>query len=442
MKIRLRLGVLATVAALVVTACGGGNTPSPNPTATGVTPTEAAPTATPAYPTAPVKITMWTKEGEADGALQFAKKLAADYSAIHSNVTITIVNKDVEKLRQDFLTFSLAGTQPDLLWTVADHIGPFTAADTIMPLDGLVDTKVYLPNALAAVQSGGKTWGVPISNGNQLMLMWNKSIAGDTPPADTDALVAAAKQYTDAAAGKYGLVFNQTESFWLMPFVYGEGGSVFAADGKTPTLNTDAMKKALQLLYDWKYTAKIMPKEADYNGAEGLFKSGKAAFIINGDWALGNYATQFPGKLGVAPIPKIVGADWPKPMTAGAFFMVAKPVANDKDKLAVITDFLQWATNTANQVAMVKAIKRLPANAQAIQDPIVTGDELLKGAADAVSKGVPQPTNLEMRCVFDVTKAGIRDLFSGKQSDVNALAAKMQKDVDVQVAPGGACGPA
>ena len=61
------------------------------------------------------------------------------------------MNKQVETLREDFLTSSLAGGAPEILWTVADHVGPFTASGTIGALDGLVDTSVYLPNALDAV---------------------------------------------------------------------------------------------------------------------------------------------------------------------------------------------------------------------------------------------------------------------------------------------------
>jgi hypothetical protein len=41
---------------------------------------------------------------------------------------------------------------------------------------------------------------------------------------------------------------------------------------------------------------------------------------------------------------------------------------------------------------------------------IVTNDPLLAGAADAATKGVPQPTNLEMRCIFDSMTAGARDI--------------------------------
>ena len=261
-------------------------------------------------------------------------------------------------------------------------------------------------------------------------------------PADSAALVAAAKKFTDAAAGKYGLVLNQTESFWLVPFLGGFGGSVFAADGVTPTLNTDAMKSALKLLYDWKFTDKIMPSEADYNGADGLFRAGKAEFIINGDWAMGDYSKDKVvggDNLGVAPIPQITGADFPKPYTAGAFFMLSKGLASDAAKQAVVLDFVKWATSKDQQVNMVKVLQRLPANAAALADPVVTGNVLLSGAAQAVLKGIPQPTNLQMRCVFDSMTTGIRDLYAKSSSDPATIAAAMQKSADAGVGSGGEC---
>jgi arabinogalactan oligomer/maltooligosaccharide transport system substrate-binding protein len=275
------------------------------------------------------------------------------------------------------------------------------------------------------------------------MLYWNKDLAGDTAPADSGAWVAKAKELT--SGDKFGIVFNQTESFWLVPFLGGFGGSVFDADGKTPTLNTDAMKSALQFLYDLKYTDKVTPAEADYNVADGLFKDGKAAFIINGDWTLGAYAAppcspcasgQNPGlgdKLGVGPLPMITGHEDPHPYIAGSFLMASKAVGDDPDLKTVVSDFMKWATAKDQQINIVKTLKRLPGNAEAIADPIVTGDPLLNGAAAAAQKGVPQPTNLEMRCVFDSMTAGVRDMFTGN-SDVAGIAGTMQSSAETCIA--------
>jgi arabinogalactan oligomer/maltooligosaccharide transport system substrate-binding protein len=133
----------------------------------------------------PVEIVLWTKEGEADGGLQFVQSLADAYTAEHPNVTFEITNKDVETLREDFLTAGLAGAMPDLLWTVNDHAGPFTDAQLIMATDGLFDLGKYVGSALAAVQLGGETWGIPISNGNHLMLLYNKDLVETPRPTPT-----------------------------------------------------------------------------------------------------------------------------------------------------------------------------------------------------------------------------------------------------------------
>jgi arabinogalactan oligomer / maltooligosaccharide transport system substrate-binding protein len=428
-----RLLPVAMAISLALAACSGGTIgesdepESEAPETTGsAEPTEVA------FPEGDVSIEMWTKEG--DPQIEFVQQLADDYMAMHDNVTIEVVNKDVEVLREDMVQTALSpDAQPELLWTVADHIGPFTEVDVIQELDDLIDTSVYDESALAAVQVDGTTWGAPISNGNQLMLYWNKSLIGDEAPADTDALEEAAVEQT--GDGNYGFVFNVTESFWLVPWLYGFGGSVFEDDGVTPSLDTDAMQGALQFLYDLKYADGVMPAEVDYDIASGLFTDGAAAMIVNGDWELGNYSGLLGDDLGVGPLPTVTetGED-PKPFTAGAFYMV--PSSVEGDTLTVVSDFIQWSTDTEQQVAMVEALQRLPANAEALQDPIVTDDELLAGAAEAVVRGVPQPTNVEMRCVFDAMTAGIRDVLAAGNSDVAAVAATMQETATTCIAQG------
>ena len=385
-------------------------------------------------------LTLWTAEGEAEGAFQYVEGLADAYMEANPDVSIAVVNKQVETLREDFLTSSLAGGAPEILWTVADHIGPFEASGTIAPLDDLIDSSVYLPNALEAVTVDGTLWGAPASFGNHLMLYWNKDLLPEGP-VNSDELIAMAQANTDVDNGKFGLVFNQTESFWLVPFLGGFGGSVFAEDGVTPTLDTEAMVGALTFMHDLKYANGVMPAEADYNVADGLFVQGDAAMIVNGDWALGAYSETLGDSLGLGPIPEIVGFEWPKPYTAGKFLMVSADAAVDEEKGPVVGDFIQFATNTENQIAMVETLRRLPGNDEAINDPLVTEDALLAGSALAVQQGTAQPTNLEMRCVFDSMTAGVRDLFASGSSDPAAIAASMQASADVGVAPGGECAP-
>ncbi len=370
----------------------------------------------------PVSITLWTKEGEADNALQYVKALADSFTKAHPNVTFEVVNKDVEALREDFQTASLAGSPPDLLWTVNDHAGPFTAADLIQPVDNLFDLSKYVDSAVAAVKLNGKTWGVPISNGNHLMLLYNKDLVPN-PPKDTDELIALGKKLTHG--DQYGLVWNQTEPFWLVPWLGGFGGKVFADDGVTPTLNTPAMVNTLKFLHDLKYKYKIIPAESDYNGADTLFKEGKAAMIINGDWSLGAYKDALGSKLGVARIPKVKATGmWPKPYTSGVFFMIPKDLGGAK--LDAVKAFINFATDKENQIDMVKKLTRLPALKAALNDPIISSDPILKGSADQMVVGTPMPTVLEMRCNWDAMKPEMQAVLADKKSPEDAAKA-MQK---------------
>lgn len=422
----LSLFVLVLILTLVA-ACGGGAQPAQEkPASQPAAATQEPAAATQEKAAAPaessggaVKITMWTKEGEADGALQFNKALAEEFTKANPGITVEVVKKkDVEELREDFQTSALAGSSPDLLWTVNDHAGPFTAAELIQAVDGMFDLGQFVPGAVEAVKLDGKTWGVPISSGNHLMLIYNKSLI-DKAPANTDELIAKGKEL----AGKTTpLVFNQTEAFWLVPWLGGFKGKVFADDGKTPTLNTPEMVATLKFLHDIKFTDKIIPLESDYNTADTLFKEGKAAMIINGDWSLGAYSEALGDKLGIARIPQVSATgEWPKPYTAGTYFMI--PAKVEGAKLDAVKAFINFVTGKDIQLRQVKELKRLPALQVALDDPSVSADPIVKGSADQLKAGTGMPAVLEMRCNWDAMKPELQAVLADKKSAEDAAKA-------------------
>lgn len=384
------------IAAFVLSACAKATEAPVVATEAPVVATEA-PVMTEAPAAAePVTIVLWTKEGEADGGLQYVQSLADAYTALNPNVTFEVVNKEVETLREDFQTASLAGDAPDLLWTVSDHAGPFTTAGLIQPVDQLFDMSKYVPS----VEMNGSTWAVPISTGNHLMLLYNKSLV-PTPPTTTDELITMATALT--TGDSYGLAFNQTEPFWAAPWLGGFGGSVFAEDGVTPNLNTPEMIATMQFLYDIKFTTPIIPTESDYNGAEALFKDGKAAMLINGDWSLAGYKEALGDNFGVAPIPQVSATGkWAAPYTSGTYFML--PVDLEGAQLDAVKAFVEFATNAENQATMVSTMARLPGLVEALSSDAITSDPILAASSEAVSYGTPMPTVVEMRCIWDAWK--------------------------------------
>jgi arabinogalactan oligomer/maltooligosaccharide transport system substrate-binding protein len=274
----------------------------------------------------------------------------------------------------------------------------------------MVDLTAYVES----VVQNGKTWAVPISSGNHLMLLYNKDLIA-TAPKDTDELLALAGTFgTDI----YPLVFNQTEPFWLAPFLGGFGGKVFADDGVTPTLDTPEMVNTLAFMAEMK-TKGIIPAEGDYNTSDTLFKEGKAAMTINGDWSLGGYQEVFGDKLGVAPIPMIKATGkYPAPYTSGVYFMVPKAVTGAK--LDAVKDFMKFVTSEANQLAMVDTLKRLPGLRVALTNEKIAGDPILSGSAAQMSYGTPMPTVLEMRCNWDSMKPELIAVLAGTTTPADA----------------------
>jgi len=364
---------------------------------------------------AKVNLILWTKEGEE--ALDWNKSLIEEFMKANPNITIELVKKtNVEVLREDFLTASLAGAAPDILWTVSDHAGPFVAADIVEAVDTLFDLNIYVDSAMDAVKLEGKYWGIPISNGNQLMLLYNKKLIAEAPK-DTDELFAVGKKLT--TGGNYALVWNQTEPFWLVPWLGGFKGKVFTEDGVTPTLNTPEMIATLKFLHDMKFDAKIIPPECDYDGADTLFKEGKAAMIINGDWSISGYVSVLGDDLGVARIPKVSATgEWPKPYTSGVYFMLTKGISGDKLKAA--QDFIGFVSSKEKQLEGVKLLNRLPAVKEALEDPLITENPILKGSADQMVVGTPMPTVLEMRCNWDSMKPEMLAVLADTKSPEDA----------------------
>jgi arabinogalactan oligomer/maltooligosaccharide transport system substrate-binding protein len=154
--------------------------------------------------------------------------------------------------------------------------------------------------------------------------------------------------------------------------------------------------------------------------------------IINGDWSLGGYKEVFGDKLGVAPIPEVVATGlWPAPYTSGVFFML--PIGLEGAKLDAAKNFITFATNTENQLNIVKDLTRLPANKEALSNEIVTSDPILAASADAMSKGTGMPVVLEMRCNWDSMKPPMQAVLADTQTSEDA-AAEMQSASEACIA--------
>jgi len=420
--------VLSTLA-----GCAPKATPTPVPPTPKPQPTTPKPTAVPptAVPAAKVKITMWEQEDEAKrNAVLYP--LVNEFMAANPNIEVEVTNYGNEELRTQFQTAALAGSAPEIFRGPNDPAGVFSTMGIILPIKDMFDQKyldTFLPGALAGCVVGGTLWGIPDSSGNHLMLIYNKKLV-PTAPADSDEWIKVAQGLTDEAAGKYGLAFNTTEPFWLAPFLGGFGGWVLDDATDMPTLNSPAMVDALQFMGDLVNKYKIVPKGCDYDTADTLFKEGKAAMIINGDWSLSGYAGVAGLEFGTAPIPKIVKTGkYPSPMTSGKYYMVSAGVKPGTPKFDAVKKFIEFMTGEHAQQLWLEKTKVLPSNINVAKSPLIQSDPILKGSAEDLSKGRGMPAAPHLRCFWDSARPGQQGVIAGTTTPADA-ARKMQEDAD------------
>jgi arabinogalactan oligomer / maltooligosaccharide transport system substrate-binding protein len=375
-----------------------------------------------------VDLILWSKESpEFMESIGFEDAFEAWAEENAPGSTLTIETKDVEQLRTELQTVALAGEGvPHFLWTVADHAGPFTEAGIIQPLDELF----FMDEYLNTVNLDGQTWGIPFSAGNHLMLIYNKQYI-DEPPASIDELIEVSQQLKEENADVEGFIpflYSHEESFWVFPWMQAINPNDvpfvgFAEDGVTPDLNNESLVKTYQMLSDLKFEYDITAAECNYDCLDGLFKEGKAAMTINGDWSLGGDSGMIAAlgdDLGLAPYPTFEGGQ-PAPLIAGTYGMI--PTATQGPELDVVVSFLDWYSTDIDQIAKYTVDQgRLPGFLPAFESEAVMADPIIAQSAEALAVGVPQPVNVEMRCLFDAVKQEYQAVMNGSSTPEESAA--------------------
>ena len=172
----------------------------------------------------------------------------------NAGIQIVRTHYQTEDLRSQFQAASLAGVPPDLLLGPSDTAGLYAVSGFIMPLDGEFDFSRYNKPVVEAITLDGHTWGVPVSNGNHLMMFYNRKLA-KSPPKTTDELFSFCAGPAKQLHLEYCLAFDMGEPFWMMPWLGAFGG--WPMEGKKPTLDTRPMRDTVNFYLDLKYEKKI-----------------------------------------------------------------------------------------------------------------------------------------------------------------------------------------
>lgn len=373
------------------------------------------------------RIVIWHQMRPDERAVLY--KQLARYMQNHPGVQVVDLYKETEQLRSSYVVAALAGQGPDLIHGPSDPVGIYEATKSIKPLENIFSAS-YLSefDSSSLLWYKGHLYQIADKIGNHLALVYNKKYVQKPPQTDVE-LIALSKSiqekygYTAGRPNVYGLTWNYIEPFFFIPFYTGFGGWVFAEDGVTPSLDNQAMVNALNFIRSLRDKEKIVPNEADYEIADALFKDGKAAMLINGDWSWAGYQ-QKGIDLGIAPLPKITSTGlWCAPMTSPKGFSINVNVG--PEKLPLIVDVLQYLLSEECQLETVKDLNTAPTRKSLYSNPFILSNENLQNSLLQIKQGRLMPVVPELRAVWDAMRPGYQAVM-GRAKTSEQAAKEMQ----------------
>ncbi|GLX01140.1 extracellular solute-binding protein [Microtetraspora sp. NBRC 16547] len=405
----------AAALALAVSACGSDDSPKSAAPATSAAPADVTGTVT------------WWDTSDATNEGPAFKELIADFEAKYPKIKVSYVNVPFGEAQNKFQTAAQAGSgAPDVIRAEVGWVAQFASLGYLAPLDGtpaVDNADDFLPGPASAGKYDGKTYAVPQVT-DTLGLLYNKELlakAGhNEPPKTFDELKQTALD-VKSKTGVDGLTLN-VDSYFLLPFIYGEGGDLLDIDSKKITVSSAQAVAGVQKVMDL-ISSSAAPKPTikdSYVAAETAFKEGKTAMIFNGPWSMsdnlgGKVFKDKPDNLGVAPVP--AGSVKAAGPTGGHTYAVYAGSGNlDASYL-----FVQYMDSAESQAKLAGKLGLLPTRASAYSLPDASGSPVVATWKSVMETAVSRPWIPEQGQLFQPLVEGYQDLVSGKESDVQKV---------------------
>lgn len=268
------------------------------------------------------------------------------------DVKISIVQLDPSEIKAEIILSAQDNVFPDLVVIPSDFLGLHKMMNLWPIPDDWYKEKLN-QMVRSTVKSKSKCWGVPLIQGNFLLLYYNKKYVSH-PATDFDDILLQKKTFL--AKNIMPMGWNYNDMYYLMPFLSAFNGKPIE-DGKI-TLNTPAMINALKY-YRFLAQQNIVNPECDYRCSQDDFVEGKSAYAINGDWAYRDLKNVLGDDLGVAVLPKINGHRM-HPMSSTFVLAIPNYERHSKQKQQLIKAFSEFVQQPSSQQLVYEKTDLLP----------------------------------------------------------------------------------
>lgn len=410
---RRGISILAAVAALSLAATACGSDDDGDKAAEAKNPAEVSGTIT------------WWDTSDATNEAPAYKELIKQFETKYPKIKVKYTNVPFADAEQKFKTAAQSGKgAPDVMRADVGWTPGFAANQYLAPLDGtpaLKDTGDFLTGPLSGATFNDKTYGVPQVT-DALGLLYNKDLfakAGVTsPPTTWDEL----KQTAEKIKKKTGAdgIYLNPDSYFALPFVWGEGGGMLDTEAKKILVNTEESVRGVEVVKDLIDSGvAVKPDFTDgYNNMQASFKNGDVAMVINGPWSvaddLSGKAFKDKANLGIAPVPAGSKAS---ASPVGGHNLVAYAGSGN---LQASYLFIEFMTSSSSQEFISDKLGTLPTRTSAYTTK-VTSDPVKAAFQKVLEKAQPRPTVPGTGDLFTVWTQNYIKILGGSSSPSEGL---------------------
>lgn len=406
---KMGIGAVALASSVLLAGCSGGGSAAPSPSETKIDATG-------------VELTIWTDENRKP-AIEAAAKTFEEATG----ATIKLVQKNFDDLRADFIAQVPTGKGPDITIGAHDWLGALVAAGVVDTVDLGDKADKFEQVALDAMTYDGQLYALPYSE-ETVALVQNTDLVGEDAPATWDDMIEKGKASgaerpfvinTNGQTGDGYTMYGLQTSFGAPVFVQDDSGSYTTEVGMGGA-NGEAFAEWLGA--NGKKGTGIVSTTVDYDTNNELFNSGKAAYTIQGPWALASYDKV---KYKINPIPSAGGQDAAPFVGVQGFYISSQ----SKNALVAQTFLVDYLATDEAQKALYDADPRIPAWTSLAEE--VASDPNIAGFIASAKNGVPMPSIPEMGSVWDLWNAAEAQIING--ADPKATWNKMVTDLTAKI---------
>jgi multiple sugar transport system substrate-binding protein len=371
---------------------------------------------------------------------EWIQPLLDRYAADHPGVRVELQQLTWQSGLEKIEAAVAAGTAPDLCELGSTWLPRFAAEGVLADLTPVAARLEPAFVLWEPARRAGRTYGLPWVVGTRALfvnraLMRQAGLDPARPPGTWEELLAAAARIDSLGPEIYGFGLNAGERYVLfkkfMPFAWGNGGEVLAADGARSAFDSPANVEALDF-YVRLSKASLLEKQ---DVTDRAFMDGRVGMMVSGAWNLRTIAEEAPDlDFDVALVPQPAPGRGSHASFAGGEFLVSFARSAHTREAIELARFLIERENAVTLCRAARSVQ--PAARGAEDDPYYREnprDRLFVEQLRTAVAPPPHPSWIEIEEILD---REIEEALYGRKSAAEAVKAASER-IDRFLAEGG-----